>query len=442
MVALAEIETDYLPLLELEQYPFDANGIPMKDFGGKLGLQYEPIVPVYFAQRYLEHYRQTEDDRYRTNLDRMVTWLRRQIVPIGNSNRSEHTIYTHYDYLPYVTAPWISGMNCGRTAELFLQLYAQESNEDHLSIAKTLVHGLLVPIEEGGIMLETASGGWVFEEFGTLTPALWSLNGHCSVLLSFYRYLKISEDVEIREALNRGIDAVEEVLERFDTNDKSSGSKVKLFGFGMLRLRNLARTVGQAGPLLRSVTLYFPNDPRLRIPIATQDDGEHGGWRLYNENGSPFGPPVTIDGSAGRPFTRGRKTGLRSYFRRSEAQAIFRVGLTDNCAVDDRIVVELDHYARLEMPLAVEIHPGSDKSYLTLGKTVANTNGWRIDRFDVRFGDLKGPFGNIVSPDHGYHAMNTDYIEFLNDVRPSPLLARIGQKWRSTCPRKTNQLDF
>jgi len=429
----------FTPLPELAQYQFDSNGIPMKNFGGELGWQYEPIVPVYFAQRYIEHYRQTGKPEYQEGLDRMVAWLRRQIVPFGNANRAERTIYSHYDYLPYVKAPWICGMNCGRVAELYLQLYEDSSCEEHLDTATALILGLLVPARDGGILLDTSDGGYVFEEFGRLAPALWSLNGHCSVLKSFYRYLRVVDDSKVRQALECGIDAVEHVLELFDTDNPEIGSKVKLFGFGTLRLRSVARGHGPDGPLVHAVTLCFPNDPPLRIPLTEVDGGSFAGWELYCEKNSRLEAAIKKDKTLGRPFARLSYRDDQRDSERYYAQAVLRVGLTDNCAPDDLIVVELDHYAMPGKPLAVDIFPGQDQSYIQLGQTCSDVRGWKTERFKVRFGELGGPFGNFVAPDHGYHAMNTEYIEFLNEVRPSSLLSRIARKWRNKLPGNADQ---
>lgn len=439
---LAQAQPDFLTLPELAQYKFDAAGIPMKDFGGSVGWQYEPIIPVYYAQRYLRRFQDSGEHRYLPQLDRMVAWLRQQMAPLGDANRPERTIYSHYNYLPYIKAPWICGMNCGRAAELFLQLHTQFGQRQHLDDATALIKGLFVPISEGGILLKTSSGAYLFEEFGALAPALWSLNGHCSVLLSFHHYLKTVNDPEAREALTRGIDAVEEVLERFDTDVPNGGSKVKLYGFGNLRLRSLSHAHGPEGPLIRHVVIRFPNDPPLHIPVATAGDGAHAGWQLYATENSRLSGAIMLDGDRGRPFGGLTFSGDRPAARRHFAQAVLRVGLTDNCAADDEIIIELGHYARKNMPVAVDLYPSRDKKYLPLGQTEADVSGWRLDRFAVRYGDLEGSFGNIVEAHHGYHAMNTDYVEFLNEIRPSKLFADIAHKWRAKTPGKVNQLNF
>ncbi len=51
--SLATDQKGFLPLDRYPDYQFDTEGIPMKNFGEALGWQYEPILPIYFAQEYL-----------------------------------------------------------------------------------------------------------------------------------------------------------------------------------------------------------------------------------------------------------------------------------------------------------------------------------------------------------------------------------------------------
>ena len=420
----AEDQQRFQPLDQYPHYLFDDQGIPLKDFGGTLGWQREPILPIYFARAYLKAWRSTGEAAMRRGLERMLDWLDGQLVPVGPPGAQGLTIYTHYDYLPYVRAPWICGMNAGRLLELYLDLHADGWGARYADLATGLVDGLLVPADEGGIVRSTALGGLVFEEFGCARPMLWSLNGHASVVVSLQRFQELFPTRRLAEVIDAATASVLETLDFFDVPNEAGGSKVKLYGFGLLRFRPARRGRGTS-PLIHAITIHYPKDPPLTIPLGDSAGDRHAGWDVVRTDTVAFGAPERRGGRAGRAV--GGETG--------KPYGILRIAMTDNFAVDDVIEIDLVHCSP-ETDVIVEFHPDRDGRYHHIGTAPATGHAWRMATLALPCERLSRGFGNVVGGEHPYHAMNTDYLDRLHAIRPDPRLAAMASRWRARIPAR------
>ena len=418
----AKEQERFQPLDQYRQYPFDDDGIPLKDFGGALGWQREPILPLYYAQAYRKAWLATGDVAMRRGLERMLEWLKTQLATVGPPDAQGLTLYTYYDYLPYVRSPWICGMNAGRLLELYLDLYADGWGGPYRELAAGLVDGLLVPAEQGGILESTPAGGLVFEEFGRTRPLLWSLNGHASVVVSLQRFHERFPGPRLTAVLDAATASVLETLELFDVPEGTGGSKVRLYGFGLVRLRPELRTT-RALALIHAIALHYPNDPSLMIPLGDSAGDHHSGWSVLDTDTAGFGPPQRIGGRAGRPL--GGDEG--------KPYGILRVAMTDNIAAGEAVQIGLIYHAPTTAVI-VEFHPDRDGRYHRLGTAPTTGNAWSLATLTLPGDRLSRCFGNVVPGGHPYHVMNTDYLDSLHRIRPHSRLAEMAARWRARIP--------
>jgi hypothetical protein len=407
-------QAQFLPAPNLATYQFDRQGIPMKHYGETVGWQYEPIVAIYYGIHYLREYVRSGDERLRQRLAEMLEWLLGQLHTIGSPGAQGLTLYCFYDYRPYVLAPWVCGMNNGRLIELLLDADAKLGTDLYADTIEKLADGLLVPPEHGGICYEFGDGCVLFEEFGSIRPLLWSLNGHCSVIVSLQKLLAAKPNPKLEDYVRRGIAAVVRDVRYFDVDPSSGGSKVKLYGYGMIRLR--PKGSGATKAALGSLTLHYPQDqPPLTIDIGRSSGSEHIGWSVYKTETSHLQDRTLVNGRSARETTR----------------AIFKVAMSDLFQFDDTIRVEIEALVTGKEPMQVEFYPDADKKYVLLGEIEPDPDHWQSKTFTLSCGYLARVFGNVVDSKHGYHDMNTDYVEKLAPFDPTGTLAVIAQRWRS-----------
>jgi hypothetical protein len=250
---------------------------------------------------------------------------------------------------------------------------------------------------------------------------LWSLNGHCSVIVSLNAYLQRNDDVEIREAVMRGIQAVEDHLPLFDVPLDKGGSKVKLYGSGLFRLRWSGGS-NDTSPPIESFTLRFPNDPPLRIFLGEIREQNTPGCTLFQTESSKFDPPEYIYGRHSRKLGR----------IKNSCQGIMRLAMTDNYWPGDKFTIELAYYDNSRKPIIIDYYSSRARGYVEIGKMGGSASKkWQHQEIALPINILDEPFGNIVPGDHGYHKMNYEYLFKLHTIRPSEKIIQTAQEWQS-----------
>ncbi len=174
-----------LPEYDRWHYVQDADGIPMKDMGGRIGYVRHPLVATYFASRYAAIAADANDARAedaRRGFLALVAWLESQ-----SSDGPRGSLVIRHAFplsVSFRLEPgWISGLTQGRVAEIFLTAARVTGAERFRELARRCCEIMRVPVEEGGLLSEDRFGGVVIEEYPT-DPASWALNGIGSAINS------------------------------------------------------------------------------------------------------------------------------------------------------------------------------------------------------------------------------------------------------------------
>jgi heparosan-N-sulfate-glucuronate 5-epimerase len=233
--------------------PFDASGVPMLDYHGAIGKQYNPIA---VAQWGLANYNQFcvsgGNDRSQKMLQ-AADWL------CANLEQNSHGLWVwnhHFDweYRDKLEAPWYSGLAQGQGISLLLRARAHTGDEKYSRAAGRAFVSLTEPISAGGVLFEDAETNLWIEEY-LVNPPTHILNGFMWALWGVYDYWLACGDESARKLFDRGVLTLIRNLPRYDTGYWSlyeqSGTRLKMLAspfyhrLHIVQLRVMAQLSGE-----------------------------------------------------------------------------------------------------------------------------------------------------------------------------------------------------
>lgn len=221
--------------------PYDADGIPMLDYRGAIGLQYNPIAIAQWGLANCNISCCTREDSRRKKFLKASDWL------TANLERNAPGLWVwghhfNWEYRSTLKTPWYSGLAQGQGVSLLLRAYAETHDEKYAEAANRAFISLTKPIAEGGVLFEDAESNLWIEEY-LVDPPTHILNGFIWALWGVFDYWQAVEygaDTFVREistlsaraVFDRGVKTLLRNLERYDTGYWSlyeqSGTRLKM----------------------------------------------------------------------------------------------------------------------------------------------------------------------------------------------------------------------
>ncbi|NQU87290.1 MAG: hypothetical protein HQ541_16170 [Mariniphaga sp.] len=222
----------YMPFSYKTNYPgpFDKNGIPLLDYRGKIGKQYNPIA---IAQYGLGHYNLYKQTKNRQNLDisiKQADWL------ISNLETNKYGVKTwmhHFDweYRDTLKSPWYSALAQGNGISLLTRIYIETKGEKYLKTAQQALKSLYISVENGGVLSTDENNDHWLEET-IVDPPTHILNGFLWTIFGIWDYYLLTEDQEAKTLFDKCIKTLKDNLQKFDVGFWSlyeqSGTKMKM----------------------------------------------------------------------------------------------------------------------------------------------------------------------------------------------------------------------
>jgi len=228
----------YMVFREKADYagPYDAVGIPMLDYHGAIGLQYNPIAIAQWGLANYNRFCATGDETRWQKTLKAADWL----VASLEQNSHELWVWNHHfdwEYRDTLTAPWYSGLAQGQGVSLLLRAYAharsrsEDEKYQYQSAAEKAFVALTKPVAEGGVLLEDAEKNLWIEEY-LVDPPTHILNGFMWALWGVFDYWLARADAPARKVFDRGVETLIHNVDRFDTGYWSlyeqSGTRLKM----------------------------------------------------------------------------------------------------------------------------------------------------------------------------------------------------------------------
>ena len=178
----------HMPFLEKAAYsgPFDPQDVPLLDYRGSLGRQYNPIAIAQFGLgNYNLHCRTGSEDalkKWTIAADWLVDHLESnpQSVPVWNH-------HFDFEYRDTLRAPWYSALAQGQGLSMLVRAHQQTNDTRYLDTASRAFEAFLLSPDVGGVTWEWPDGDIWFEEY-MVHPPTHILNGFIWAMWGVYDY--------------------------------------------------------------------------------------------------------------------------------------------------------------------------------------------------------------------------------------------------------------
>lgn len=227
-----ELGEYYMPFTAKTGYSgqFDSEGIPLLDYHGRIGIQYNPIAIAQYGlgnfNLYCSSGKQEQRRRWLTVADWLVSHLER--------NAAGPWVWNHYfdwEYRTPLRAPWYSALAQGQGISLLLRAHLETDNDTYMNAAQRAFEAFLKPMDEGGVSFVDGNSNIWFEEY-IVSPPTHILNGFIWASWGVYDYFLATKEPGAEDLFKRAVQTLVANLGDYDAGFWSlyeqSGTRLKM----------------------------------------------------------------------------------------------------------------------------------------------------------------------------------------------------------------------
>jgi len=194
--------------------PFDDKGIPILDYKGVIGRQYNPIAIAQYGLGFYNRYVKENKEEYLSKFLAQCDWL------VDNLEKNKYGLYVwmhHFDweYQGILKSPWQSSLAQGSGISALIRAFVLTKNDKYLKSVKLAFVSFRKSVEEGGISFTDKEENLWFEEY-IIKPYSHVLNGFIWSLWGVYDYCLITKDKIAKELFDSAVKTLEKNLYRYD----------------------------------------------------------------------------------------------------------------------------------------------------------------------------------------------------------------------------------
>ena len=253
--SMLELGPYYLLFLEKADYagPYDAAGIPLLHYHGKIGLQHNPIAIAQWGLGNFNLFSRTRDPMRKTKFLAASDWLCAHIEP----HPAGTSVWNHafdWEYRTRLKSPWYSGLAQGQGISLLVRAHRETGDAGYLDAAQRAFQSFLKPPADGGVTFTDEAGDVWFEEY-IVFPPTHILNGFIWAAWGVYDYFLATQSRCAQNLFTKAIETLRRNLHRYDTGYWSlyeeSGTRLPMLAspfyhrLHIVQLRVLHRLTGE-----------------------------------------------------------------------------------------------------------------------------------------------------------------------------------------------------
>jgi hypothetical protein len=205
-----------MPFTAKADYPghCDPDGIPMLDYRGQIGLQYNPIAISQWGLGNYNLFRRSGSEERRKKFLAASNWLCAHI----EQNASGVWVWNHrfdWEYRTLLKRPWYSGLAQGQGISLLLRSYRETGDGSYLAAAQRAFLSFTKSTAEGGVTYTDGDGDLWIEEY-IVSPPTHILNGFMWAVWGVYDYFLATGDAFARTLFEASIRTLLSNIGRYD----------------------------------------------------------------------------------------------------------------------------------------------------------------------------------------------------------------------------------
>ena len=250
-----EIGEYYMPFFEKADYAgvHDGDGIPMLDYHGRIGRQYNPIAIAQWGLGNYNLLRRTGEEQRKAKFLAAANWLCQSLEP----NSYGVPVWNHHfdwEYRSRLVSPWYSGLAQGQGISLLVRAHKETNNCEYLEAAERAFESFQKPTHQGGISFIDAAGDIWFEEY-IVSPPTHILNGFIWAAWGLWDFYLSTGNRSAEGLFARAIETLRKNLFRYDLGFWSlyeqSGTRLSMIAspfyhrLHIVQLQILARMAGE-----------------------------------------------------------------------------------------------------------------------------------------------------------------------------------------------------
>ena len=206
----------YMSFAEKADYggSHDPKGIPLLNYHGRIGLQYNPIAIAQWGLGNYNQARHSGDELSRSRFLKASDWL------CANLQQNSQGIWVwnhHFDweYRDSLRAPWYSGLAQGQGISLLVRAYHETGCSKYGEAAERAFASFLKSTHEGGVTFHDRRGGVWFEEY-IVSPPTHILNGFMWATWGVYDFCLSTRSAIAKTLFEQAVKTLLTNLDRYD----------------------------------------------------------------------------------------------------------------------------------------------------------------------------------------------------------------------------------
>ncbi len=230
--SIGQLGEFYMPFLEKAGYagPHDADGIPLLNYHGKIGLQYNPIAIAQWGLGNFNLFLRSKGEEHKRKALAAADWLVQRLQP----NAFGVPVWNHlfdWEYRTPLKAPWYSGLAQGQGISLLARVGQETGRPQYLEVATRAFISFSKSTQEGGVAFTDERGDVWFEEY-IVSPPTHILNGFIWAAWGVYDFFLATKEKAAQQLFDRAVETLRKNLDRYDLGFWSlyeqSGTRLKM----------------------------------------------------------------------------------------------------------------------------------------------------------------------------------------------------------------------
>lgn len=194
--------------------PWDPSGIPLLNYRGRIGLQYNPIAIAQFGLAHFNRSEQTHDPESYRRFLLAANWLADHL----EQTRVGVEVWNHHFEWPYrlpLRPPWASALSQGQGISLLVRAAWRTGEARYLDGAQRALNAFERSVAEGGVAFRDRDGDYWLEEY-LVDPPTHILNGAIAASWGLFDYWLSSQEGRAKVLFDQAIGTLRRNLHRYD----------------------------------------------------------------------------------------------------------------------------------------------------------------------------------------------------------------------------------